>query len=169
MQIEHLRRLQDPDLLQTGQLSQKIDLENARRRALTALIDELVLGPIRIVRDCLGAMTYIGPLREIPSCNYRPRLSPDESRWARGLAAWDLLYTDPSGKVVEQVNTWLSLKMVALFANRFFGRLPPKVSLKYRTERPYHPALENTPPKPVRAFIRSPRPCGRIRGTGFVE
>jgi hypothetical protein len=108
MQLEHLRRPQDPRLLQTGQLSRQIDIEHARRRSLTALIDELMLGPIRIVRDYLGAMTYIGPLREIPSRNYRPRLSPDESRWARGLAAWDLLYTDPSGKVVEQVNSWLS-------------------------------------------------------------
>ncbi|MGQ3280827.1 MAG: hypothetical protein ACT6WE_30430, partial [Shinella sp.] len=46
-------------------------------------------------------------LREIPSRKYRPRLSPDESRWAQGLAAWDLLYTDPSGKLLEEVNAWL--------------------------------------------------------------
>src|SRR5437764_8021494 len=52
-------------------------------------------------------MTYVGPLREIPSRNYRPRLSPDESRWAQGLAAWDLLYTAPSGKLLEEVNSWL--------------------------------------------------------------
>jgi predicted ATPase len=52
-------------------------------------------------------MTYIGPLREIPSRKYRARLSPDESRWAQGLAAWDLLYTDPSGKLLDEVNAWL--------------------------------------------------------------
>jgi hypothetical protein len=52
-------------------------------------------------------MTYVGPLREIPTRKYRPRLSPDESRWAQGLAAWDLLYTDPSGKLLEEVNSWL--------------------------------------------------------------
>ncbi|WEF25832.1 hypothetical protein [Paracoccus sp. S3-43] len=52
-------------------------------------------------------MTYVGPLREIPSRKYRARLSPDESRWAQGLAAWDLLYTDPSGKLLEEVNAWL--------------------------------------------------------------
>lgn len=81
--------------------------ERRRRAGLSALLDELVLGPIRIVRDYLSAMTYIGPLREIPSRKYRPRLSPDESRWAQGLAAWDLLYTDPSGKLLEEVNAWL--------------------------------------------------------------
>ena len=66
-----------------------------------------MLGPIRIVRDYLSAMTYIGPLREIPSRNYRPKLSPDESRWAQGLAAWDLLYTDTSGRLLDEVNAWL--------------------------------------------------------------
>lgn len=83
------------------------EFERRRRAGLNALLDELVLGPIRIVRDYLSAMTYVGPLREIPSRKYRPRLSPDESRWAQGLAAWDLLYTDPSGKLLEDVNSWL--------------------------------------------------------------
>ncbi|RVM95943.1 AAA family ATPase [Sinorhizobium meliloti] len=83
------------------------EVERCRRSGLTSLLDELVLGPMRIVRDYLGAMTYIGPLREIPSRRYRPRLSPDESRWAQGLAAWDLLYTDISGKLLDEVNAWL--------------------------------------------------------------
>jgi hypothetical protein len=83
------------------------EMERRRRAGLSALVDELVLGPIRIVRDYLNAMTYVGPLREIPSRKYRPRLSPDESRWAQGLAAWDLLYTDPSGKLLDEVNAWL--------------------------------------------------------------
>ena len=83
------------------------EVERRRRAGLTSLLDELVLGPMRIVRDYLGTMTYVGPLREIPSRKYRPRLSPDESRWAQGLAAWDLLYTDPSGRLLEEVNAWL--------------------------------------------------------------
>ncbi|OAV49268.1 hypothetical protein A6U98_13575 [Rhizobium sp. WYCCWR10014] len=85
----------------------KYELERRRRAGLSALLDELVLGPIRIVRDYLSGMTYVGPLREIPSRKFRPRLSPDESRWAQGLAAWDLLYTEPSGKLLEEVNAWL--------------------------------------------------------------
>lgn len=108
MQLEHLRQSQEARLLQTGQLSQKINLEHARRRGLSALLDELILGPVRIVRDYLRAMTYIGPLREIPSRNYRPRLSPDENRWAQGLAAWDLLHTSTNGNLLGEVNDWLS-------------------------------------------------------------
>lgn len=107
MQREFIREPQDPRLLQTGQLSRRIYAEQARRRGLSALLDELIVGPIRIVRDYLRTMTYIGPLREIPSRRYRPRLSPDESRWAQGLAAWDLLYTDTSGKLLDDVNAWL--------------------------------------------------------------
>lgn len=108
MQQEYIRQPQDPGLLQTGQLSRKINLEHARRRGLSALLDELVLGPVRVVRDYLRAMTYIGPLREIPSRSYRPRLSPDESRWAQGLAAWDLLHTTTKGDLLGEVNDWLS-------------------------------------------------------------
>lgn len=83
------------------------DQEGKRRRGLSSLIDELVLGPVRIVSDYLRSMTYIGPLREIPSRDYNPRLSPDESRWAQGLAAWDLLYTQPDDSLLENVNNWM--------------------------------------------------------------
>ena len=97
-----LSDLRDPEV-------KKFELESRtpRVRGLNALLDELMVGPLRLVRDYLNAMTYIGPLREIPSRKYRPRLSPDESRWAQGLAAWDLLYTDPSGKLLDAVNAWL--------------------------------------------------------------
>jgi hypothetical protein len=53
-------------------------------------------------------MTYIGPLRKIPTRNYRPQVTPDEARWAHGLAAWDLLYNDRRGDLMEEVNAWLS-------------------------------------------------------------
>ncbi len=94
--------LRDPEV-------KKFELETKtpRVRGLNALVDEVIVGPLRLVRDYLSAMTYVGPLREIPSRKYRPRLSPDESRWAQGLAAWDLLYTDPTGKLLSEVNVWL--------------------------------------------------------------
>ena len=95
--------LRDPDV-------RKVELESRtpRVRGLSRLLDELVLGPVRIVRDYLSTITYIGPLREIPSRNYRPQHSPDETRWAQGLAAWDLLYMESSEKLLDEVNAWLS-------------------------------------------------------------
>ena len=95
--------LRDPEV-------KKVELESKtpRVRGVARLLDELVLGPVRIVRDYLATMTYIGPLREIPSRGFRPRLSPDETRWAQGLAAWDLLFSDTDEKLLQEVNTWLS-------------------------------------------------------------
>ena len=88
-----------------------------RAKALTALLSEFMLGPARVIRNYLTRMTYIGPLREVPGRNYIPQLSPDEARWANGLAAWDLLYAarpkidiladQPIEDLIDRVNAWL--------------------------------------------------------------
>lgn len=104
----NMPRLSDDD---ERRASDELDFENYRRTGLSALLDEMVLGPVRILRDYLQAITYIGPLRDIPSRGYRPRRSPDESRWARGLAAWDVLHNENDGGLVEAVNDWLSSEL----------------------------------------------------------
>jgi energy-coupling factor transporter ATP-binding protein EcfA2 len=95
--------LRDPDV-------KKVELEQQTPRVvgLRRLLSEIILGSARLVRGHLSAMTYIGPLREIPSRSYRPQVSPDEARWASGLAAWDLLYTNRNSDLMEEVNGWLS-------------------------------------------------------------
>lgn len=95
--------IRDPDI-KKAELEERTPRVNGLRR----LLSELVLGPARLIRDHLSEMTYIGPLREIPSRSYRPQVTPDEARWASGLAAWDLLYTDRKGDLMEEVNQWLS-------------------------------------------------------------
>jgi hypothetical protein len=95
--------IRDPDV-------RKFELEERTPRVngLRRLLSEMVLGPARIIRDHLSEMTYIGPLREIPARSYRPQVTPDEARWASGLAAWDLLYLDRGGDLMGEVNSWLS-------------------------------------------------------------
>ena len=95
--------IRDPDV-------KNADLEEhtPRVNGLRALLSEIVLGPARLVRDHLMQMTYIGPLRDIPTRNFRPQVTPDEARWAHGLAAWDLLYNDRCGDLMDKVNVWLS-------------------------------------------------------------
>lgn len=95
--------LRDPDVKIVDQ-----EERTPRVNGLRSLLSEMILGPAQIVRDYLSQMTYIGPLREIPSRSYRPQVSPDESRWANGLAAWDLLYNDRTGELIAEVNRWLS-------------------------------------------------------------
>lgn len=72
-----------------------------------SLFSEMILGSARLICYYLNSMIYIGPLREIPDRNFRPQSTPDRSRWANGLAAWDLLYQDYGGAFVYDVNKWL--------------------------------------------------------------
>ena len=97
--------LRDPD---AGRF--ELERKTPRVRGLAALLDEVIIGPLRLTRDYLNTMTYIGPLRDIPARGFRPRLSPDEARWAHGMAAWDLLYTDNRGDLTDAVNKWLGDK-----------------------------------------------------------
>lgn len=95
--------IRDPDV-KKAELEERTPRVNGLRR----LLSEMVLGSARLIRDYLSEMTYIGPLREIPSRSYRPQVTPDEARWASGLAAWDLLYSDRSRELMGEVNGWLS-------------------------------------------------------------
>jgi len=94
--------LRDPDI-------KKVEREErtARILAARALLNELVQGPLSIARDCLADVLYIGPLRQIPVRAFRPRVSPDETRWANGLAAWDRLHTSEGQSLVDRTNDWL--------------------------------------------------------------
>jgi predicted ATPase len=75
---------------------------------ISEVFDEMLLGPLRIVKDCLEQLTYVGPLREIPARKYQPRQMIDEARWAQGLAAWDTLHARSSVRLLEEVNEWLA-------------------------------------------------------------
>lgn len=96
------------DIRDPGVKNVELEERTPRVNGLRALLSEMILGSARLVRDYLIQMTYIGPLRDIPTRSYRPQVSPDETRWSQGLAAWDLLYSDRSGDLMEEVNVWLS-------------------------------------------------------------
>lgn len=86
-----------------------IEQFHARRRGLTSLFDELALGPLRTLREYLvETMTYIGPLREIPQRSFSPQSKIDQTRWATGLAAWDILYAPSRDDLREKVSSWLT-------------------------------------------------------------
>lgn len=96
------------DIRDPGVKNVELEERTPRVNGLRALLSEMILGSARLVRDYLIQMTYIGPLRDIPTRSYRPQVSPDETRWSQGLAAWDLLYSDRRGDLMEEVNVWLS-------------------------------------------------------------
>lgn len=71
-----------------------------------SLISGLVVGPLRLLEEWLHDFAYIGPVRDLPDRNLVPKLSPDRSRWAKGLAAWERLH-GLSDRKIEEINFWL--------------------------------------------------------------
>lgn len=74
-------------------------------REFTEFISLLVVGPGRVLCDCLQDFRYLGPLRSIPPRRLERSDPVGFSRWPHGLAAWDLLASDQ--KLVAEVSRWL--------------------------------------------------------------
>jgi len=71
------------------------------------IISTLLKGPGIIVKELLSQFRYLGPLRVVPPRSYSPMLSKNESRWASGLAAWDVLhFSNP--EFIEKTNSWIA-------------------------------------------------------------
>lgn len=71
------------------------------------LMSSLVVGPGELIRDALREFRYLGPLRNVPTRNFEPALSPENSRWSDGLASWDTLYKSDEA-FIHHINNWLS-------------------------------------------------------------
>ena len=79
-------------------------------RFVQQLLTRTIVSPAMVLLNCLQEFRYLGPIREIPARNHtRPRLD-DPARWAKGLAAWDLLMTPDTDELVNGVSEWLSSK-----------------------------------------------------------
>jgi hypothetical protein len=72
------------------------------REILDAERTQVIVGPGKLIREILGNFRYIGPLRQIPPRDYSPPRLPEPSRWANGLAGWDLLFRQPA--LVDRVS-----------------------------------------------------------------
>ncbi|GBE51846.1 hypothetical protein BMS3Bbin14_00303 [bacterium BMS3Bbin14] len=74
---------------------------------LSLLLGSLIAGPCACVREGLRNFCYLGPLREVPRRSNRPATSPEDSRWANGLAAYDTLFFSDDA-FIDRVNEWLT-------------------------------------------------------------
>jgi hypothetical protein len=89
--------------------------EDAKKLLFSERICQLLSASRWCLNEVLKTFIYLGPSREIPPRNFKPVKWPDDSRWAGGLAAWDLLfwynerwYENP--KFINHLNEWLSRK-----------------------------------------------------------
>ncbi len=80
--------------------------EYALQRLVTSSLNSSICGPLKLLSDWLEELNYIGPLRDLPPRNIQSRTTPDKSRWAKGLAAWELLPTAKSS-LIDEINFWL--------------------------------------------------------------
>lgn len=60
-----------------------------------SMVGQALTGPLALLLAELRGIRYIGAIRDIPPRTHRSPKTPDESRWARGLGAWDALVRDP--------------------------------------------------------------------------
>lgn len=105
-----------PDLRGGLKLAKSIWLEGAEDAEFNdsqfhllseSLISGFIAGPLQILGAWLNQFAYIGPLRDLPPRNMLPQRTPDKSRWAKGLAAWEFLH-QASDRQLAEVNYWLS-------------------------------------------------------------
>ncbi len=109
-------------------------------REFTAFLSWLSVGPALLLREQLGQMRYIGPLRRIPPRGLEVSLTKSDSAWSDGMAAWETLVTG-SQDLVERVSDWM--------------QSPAKLGTGYAvTQKAYQ---EFDPNHPV------PQPVGPIR------
>lgn len=121
-------------------------------REFTAFLSWLTVGPALLLREQLGQMRYIGPLRRIPPRGLEVSLTKSDSAWSDGMAAWETLVTG-SQDLVERVSDWM--------------QLPVKLGTGYAVTRKAYQEFD--PNHPV------PQPIGPIRkrvqlvdGTGLT-
>ncbi len=72
---------------------------NPQEAITKELVDNPIFGPKRFI------MRHLGPFREVPSREYEIPKTSDESRWQKGLGAWDALARDP--ELVQKTNHYL--------------------------------------------------------------
>lgn len=73
-----------------------------------SMVAQALTGPLSLLLRELRGIRYLGPIREVPPRNYRAPRTPDESRWANGLGAWDALARNPdlaekAGQFLQEV------------------------------------------------------------------
>lgn len=73
----------------------------------SSIITQVLVGPGELLRDLLRRFRYLGPIRRTLPRSHRRTLTPDESLWADGTAAWDVL-ASASHDFINEVNTWLA-------------------------------------------------------------
>jgi hypothetical protein len=77
-----------------------------RLQLVERILYALLVGPGVLLRDVLSQFRYIGPQRQVPPRDYSPPQLFNSTRWATGMAGWDLLFSQP--KLLDRISRLLS-------------------------------------------------------------
>ena len=125
------------------------DEQDADHSFLNSLLTRLIVLPGRILQKKLAEFRFLGPLRHTVPRNYAAPRTPESSRWAGGLGAWDALI-DGSDELIAQVSNWLSDP--DKLASGYGIRRRKLISLEssdpvFRSPEPQDGGLRDTPPQ----------------------
>ncbi|GHD13249.1 hypothetical protein GCM10007052_15180 [Halioglobus japonicus] len=69
------------------------------------LLAALIIGPLEVASASLQQLCYLGPIRQVPGRDYKPRKGSGYN-WADGLSAWDALFMEDESLRAD-VNKWM--------------------------------------------------------------
>ncbi len=113
------------------------ELASARDRSLEfveQLLTRLVTGPGELLRELLVGFRYVGPMRDIPPTDHSPPRFPEPSRWASGLAAWDLLADTKRSDLIAEVSAWLWNEDRLNTGHQLIGKLVRDIETTFQEE-----------------------------------
>lgn len=94
------------DLFDAGELG-SADEQGERSWLTRKVLTQFIVGPGEVALRELRKLTYLGPIREMPSRSFAPPAEADKQRRATGLGAWDRL-RDADQHFLDRVNGWMS-------------------------------------------------------------
>lgn len=77
------------------------------RQWIQMIAARAINGLFEYLSDTLRSMRYLGPIRQVPSRDFKPVLSRNEINWANGIEAWQQLYVKGSN-FLSEVNDWVA-------------------------------------------------------------
>jgi len=75
---------------------------------VTRALSQAFVAPLDMLLNLLKKSVYIGPLRTIPTPDFKGNPYPSQGDWFDGTAAWDLLDVGSDASLLKKVSSWFS-------------------------------------------------------------
>jgi len=154
-----------------GEASEDEELLAARERSqefVEQLLTRLIVGPGEVLRALLAGFRYVGPIRHTPPPDQLPPRFPDPSRWASGLAAWDILGDPAHQELLEEVSAWLWNEDRLNTGHQLIGRLVREIDGEFQ-EQMLRLEWEEEHPSPEMKSVLSELHCLPLRKRLYVR